>query len=129
MNVLLWIFQVLLALQAFAGGLYKITSFDEIATMPQIAALPHAAWIALGLFEMACGVLLIAPVAMKWTPVLTPRAATALAIESLALAAFYARYSLAITPANPLVWVVEAAVIAAFVAYGRAFIAIQPARS
>jgi hypothetical protein len=37
---------------------------------------------------------------------LDPLAAAALALESLALAALYARYSLALTAANPLVWVV-----------------------
>ena len=129
MNALFWILQILLAIQAFAGGLYKITNFDEIASMPQIAALPHAGWIALGAFEMICAVLLIVPAATKRLTVLTARAATALALESLALAALYARYSRAMTAANPLVWVVEIAVLAAFVAYGRAFIAIQPARS
>jgi predicted cobalt transporter CbtA len=41
------------------------------------------------------------------------------ALESLALAVLYARYSLALTAANPLVWVVVGALIAAFVAYGR----------
>jgi hypothetical protein len=52
-------------------------------------------------------------------PILTPLAAAALALESLALAVLYARYSLALTAANPLVWVVAGALIAAFVAYGR----------
>jgi hypothetical protein len=50
---------------------------------------------------------------------LTPLAAAALALESLALAVLHARYSLALTAANPLVWVVAGALIAAFVAYGR----------
>jgi hypothetical protein len=50
---------------------------------------------------------------------LTPLAAAALALESLALAVLYARYSLALTAANPLVWVAVGALIAAFVAYGR----------
>jgi hypothetical protein len=37
----------------------------------------------------------------------------------VALAVLYAWYSLALTAANPLVWVVVGALIAAFVAYGR----------
>ena len=36
----------------------------------------------------------------------TPLAAAALAVESVALAAIFARYSLALTATNPLVWVI-----------------------
>jgi hypothetical protein len=70
-------------------------------------------------FEMVCGVLLVVPAATKWMPVLTPLAAAALAVEGLALAVLYARYSLALTATNPLVWVVAMGLMAAVVAYGR----------
>jgi hypothetical protein len=56
---------------------------------------------------------------MKWMPVLTPLAAAALALESLALAMLYARYSLQLTATNPLIWVVLMGLMAAIVAYGR----------
>jgi hypothetical protein len=118
-NILLWIVQAVLAVLAFAGGLYKIVSFSEIANMPQIAALPRGAWSGLGVFEMACAILLIVPAALKRMPALTPLAAAALALESLALAALYARYSMALAATNPLVWVLTTAVMAGFVAYGR----------
>jgi hypothetical protein len=39
MNILLWILQVALALFSFMGGQYKLFHFDELATMPQTAAL------------------------------------------------------------------------------------------
>jgi predicted cobalt transporter CbtA len=68
---------------------------------------------------MACGVLLVAPAIVTRMPALTPLAAAALALESLALAALYSRYSVALIATNPLVWVVAAAVIATFVGYGR----------
>jgi hypothetical protein len=119
MNILLWVVQVALAVFSFAGGAYKIFSFDELAKMPATGALPRAGWGALGVFEMLCAVLLIVPAVTKWMPVLTPHAATALALESLALAAAYSRYSLRLTATNPLVWVVAMALMAAFVAYGR----------
>jgi hypothetical protein len=93
--------------------------FEELEKMPQAMALSRGGWGALGVFEMLCAVLLIVPAAVKWRPILTPLAAAALALESLALATLYARYSLALTAANPLVWVVAIALIAAFVAYGR----------
>jgi len=114
MNVLLWVVQVLLALLSIGGGAYKILAYDKIANMPQTAALPHGAWIALGVFEIICGLLLIIP-AFKMIPL----AATGLAIEGIALAVLDARYSTELTAQNPLVWVIVMAVMAAFIAFGR----------
>jgi len=119
MNVLLWVVQLALALLCLTGGAYKIFMFDELANMPAAGTLPRGAWSALGAFEMVCGVLLVVPAAANWMPVLTPLAAGALALEGLALAALYARYSLELTATNPLVWVVAMGLMAAMVAYGR----------
>ncbi|MGE3275702.1 MAG: hypothetical protein AB7O67_11365 [Vicinamibacterales bacterium] len=119
MSAALWTTQIVLALLAFAGGAYKLTSFDTLATMPAAAALTRGGAGLLGGFEMLCAVLLIAPMALRWMPSLTPLAAAALAVESLALAALYSRYSLAMAPDNPLVWVLLIALMAGFVAYGR----------
>src|SRR5205807_7099259 len=117
MNVFMWVLQVALALLYLAGGSYKAFKFDELAN--QMRALSRGGWRALGVFEMVCGVLLIVPAAAKWMPVLTPLAAAALALETLALSGLYARYSLKLTAGNPLVWAVVMALLAAFVAYGR----------
>ena len=125
MNVLLWILQAALALLALAGGAYKVFMFDQVANEMWYGALPRSGWSALGVFEMLCGILLIVPAAANWMPALTPLAAAALALETLALAGLYARYSLTLTPANPLVWAVVMALLAAFVAYGR--YALKPA--
>jgi hypothetical protein len=119
MNVVLWAVQLALAFLCLAGGAYKIFMFDELAKMPATAALSRGGWAGLGVFEILCGVLLVVPAALKWMPVLTPLAAAALALESLALAGLYARYSLELTATNPLVWVVAMGVMAALVAYGR----------
>ncbi len=119
MNIVLWILQIGLALFCFAGGAYKNFQFDQLAHMPSTAALPRAAWGAIGVFEMLCGLLLVVPSATKWMPVLTPLAAAALALESFLLAALFARYSLEPAATNPLVWVVGMGLMAAFVAYGR----------
>ncbi len=119
MNLLLWVVQIVLALFALAGGAYKLFAYAELAKMPATAALPQSAWGTLGMFEMACGVLLIVPFALKWMPALTPLAAAALVLESLALAALYARFSLQLAPSNPLVWVLLMAILAALVACGR----------
>jgi len=119
MNILLWILQIALALFCLAGGAYKNFQFEELAKMPATAALSRGGWGAIGVFEMLCAVLLVVPAATKWMPVLTPLAAAALAMESLALAWLFARYSLKLTAVNPLVWVVGMGLVAAFVAYGR----------
>lgn len=117
MNILLWVLQAVLALLNFSGGAYKLFSFEELAS--KMTALPHAGWRVLGALEILGAILLIVPAATKWLPVLTPLAAAVLALEALALAALYAQYSLALTAANPLVWSVVMALLAAFVAYGR----------
>lgn len=119
MNAVLWIMQAVLALFSLAGGAYKIFAYDQLVTTPAAAALSRPAWGMVGAFEMLCAVLLIVPLALRWIPVLTPVAATALALESIALALLYARYSLRLEASNPLVWVILIAVLAAFVAYGR----------
>jgi hypothetical protein len=109
MNIVLWVFQIVLALLCLAGGAYKLFAFEELARMPATAALSRGAWGAIGVFEMVCGVLLIVPAAMKWMPTLTP----------LAAAALYAQHSPQLAATNPLVWVAAMALMAAFVAYGR----------
>jgi len=116
MNVLLSVVQVLLALLSIAGGAYKVFMYDQVAKMPMGGALPRGVWAALGIFEVVCGVLLVIPAAKRH---LTPIAAAALAVESIALAVFYGRYSLEVSPGNPLVWVVVMAVMATFIACGR----------
>jgi DoxX-like protein len=117
MNVLLWVLQVALAFLYLAGGSYKTFKFDELAN--QMRALSRGGWRALGVLEMVGAVLLIVPAAAKWMPTLTPLAAAALALETLALAGLYARYSLKLAATNPLVWSVVMGVLSAFVAYGR----------
>jgi DoxX-like family len=122
MNVLLWILQGALAFLFLAGGAFKFFSFEELAN--QYRALPHVGWRALGAFEMLAGVLLIVPAATKWMPNLTPIAAVLLALEALALSAYFARSSVALTASNPMTWNVVMGLLAAFVAYGR--FAIRP---
>src|ERR1051325_1883360 len=94
MNALLWVLQAGLALLYLAGGAYKVFRFDELADQPWYGTLPRGGWGALGVFEILGAVLLIVPAAAKRMPVLTPLAAAALALETLALGGLYARYSL-----------------------------------
>ena len=117
MNVLLWVIQVALALLYLAGGSYKVFKFDALAN--HMRALPRGGWRVLGVLEMVGAVLLIVPVAANWMPILTPLAAAALALETLALAGLYARYSLKLAATNPMIWAAVMGLLVAFVAYGR----------
>jgi hypothetical protein len=128
MNVFLWVLQIALALLSLAGGAYKVFAFDQVASEIWYSALPRSGWGALGVFEMVCGVLLVVSAGLNWMPALTPLAAVALALESLALSALYGRYSLQLTAANPLVWAVLMVLLAAVVAYGR-YVLTPPART
>ena len=123
MNVLLWVLQIALAFLYLSGGAYKVFKFDALAN--HMRALSRGGWRALGVLEMLGGVLLIVPAATHWMPVLTPFAAAVLALETVALAALYARYSLKLAASNPLVWSVVMGLLSAFVAYGR--FALSPA--
>lgn len=122
MNAVLWLFQIALALLCLAGGAYKVFAGQRLADA--MRALPPDGWRALGALEMVAGVLLVVPAAIRWMPLLTPLAAAVLTLETLGLAAFYASYSLAVSPANPLVWAVLMAAMSAAVAWGR----LVPAR-
>ena len=117
MNVLLWVLQGALALLYLAGGSYKVFKFDELANY--MRALSRGGWRALGALEVLGAVLLVVPTAAKWMPILTPLAAAALALETLALAGVYARYSLKLAATNPMVWAVVMGLLSAFVAFGR----------
>ena len=110
MNVLLWVLQIALAFLYLSGGAYKVFKFDALAN--HLRALPRGGWRALGVLEMIGAVLLV-------VPAMTPLAAAALALETLALAGLYARYSLKLAATNPMVWAVVMGLLAAFVAYGR----------
>lgn len=119
MNIVLWILQIGLAFMFFSGGAWKIFAYEQLAKMPMGPALPRAGWAAVGAVEIAGAVLLVLPRALGMMPGLTPIGAGALALESLALSALYARYSLKPAATNPLVWSAVLALCAGVVAVGR----------
>lgn len=93
MNVALWVLQVLAALLYAASGVMKVFLFDDVSgDVPSFGALPRAVWKGLGVLELCCTVLLIAPGLLRWRPVLTTAAAFALAAESLVFIWVHVRY-------------------------------------
>ena len=110
MNILLWVLQAVLAFFFLSGGGYKVFKVENLAS--HFHGFPPNAWRALGVIEMVGAVLLL-------VPTLTPLAAAVLAVESLALAAAYARKSVKLVAANPFVWCFPMGLVAAVIAYAR----------
>jgi hypothetical protein len=76
MNVLLWILQIALAFTYFAGGFYKLTKADLLAS--QVPAVRRGGWRALGVVEVLGAILLTVPAAARWMPSLTTLGAAVL---------------------------------------------------
>ena len=117
MNILLWVLQIAVAFLFISGGAYKVFKVDTLAG--HFRGLPPNVWRALGVIEFVGGVLLVVPAKVSGVPMLTALAAAVLAIESLALAAAYARKSVKLVAANPFGWCATMGLLAAVVAYGR----------
>jgi uncharacterized membrane protein YphA (DoxX/SURF4 family) len=117
MNVLLWVLQIVVAFLYISGGAYKVFKVETLAG--HFRGLPPTVWRALGVLELVGGVLVVVPAKVSGVPMLTALAAAVLAIESLALAAAYARKSVKLVAANPFGWCATMGLLAALVAYGR----------
>ena len=119
MNMLLWVLQGLAALLYGASGVMKVFMFEKIsADVPSFGALPRQAWMALGILELVCTVLLIVPGVLRWQPTLTVVAATALAVESLVFSGVHVKYG----ELAPIIMSAVLGLLMAFIAYGRMFL-------
>ena len=116
MTVFLWILQIVVAFLYVAGGAYKAFNPDEL--LKGLVPFSRQTWIALGVLEMAGGLLVVVPAAMKWMPGLTPVAAAVLAVETAVLAVIYSQYSREWSVENPMTWAVCMFVLVAIVTYG-----------
>jgi uncharacterized membrane protein YphA (DoxX/SURF4 family) len=119
MNILLWVLQILAALLYAASGVMKVFLFDKVSKdVPSFGAMPRNAWTALGILELICTVLLIAPDALHWQPMLTVVAAVVLTIESIVFVWVHSKYK----EMSPIVMSVVLGLVMAFVAYGRMYL-------
>ena len=50
MNIVLWIFQILLALHTVAGAVWKFTNSEQ--SVGSLKAIPHSVWMGLSVFEL-----------------------------------------------------------------------------
>jgi hypothetical protein len=121
MNILLWVLQAIVAFFSLSGAGWRIANYEQASQdIPSVAALSYSMWVAIGAYEIICGLLLIFPRAFHFKPILTPIAASALAIEMLLLSILHFRYfGLVMQSSNPGIWTVSLAVVSAFIAYGR----------
>jgi hypothetical protein len=114
-NILLWVLQILLALHTTAGAVWKF--FNPAQAVPSLGVIPHGAWLAISVFELACVAGLVIPALYKPLAILAPLAALGIA----AIMLLYCVLHLLSGDPNHgqmIYWLVVAAVCA-FIAYGR----------
>jgi uncharacterized membrane protein YphA (DoxX/SURF4 family) len=121
MNIALWTLQILAALLFTASGVMKVFLFDQVShDVPSFGAISRQTWMALGIIELVCVVLLIVPSALRWLPLLTVAAATVLALETLVFIWVHVQYR----EIPPIIMAGVLGLLMAFIAYGR--LAISP---
>lgn len=116
MNILLWVFQVVLALHTAAGAVWKF-SRSAGQTMPALDVIPNGIWQAMGVVEILCALCFIIPAFSKQLAILAPVAALFIVAEML-LYSVLNIFSGAVDFGSLIYWLVVA-VICAFIAYGR----------
>lgn len=115
MNILLWVLQVLLALHTVMGAVWKYSNTEQ--TVPSLSAIPHGAWLALGVVELLCGLGLVLPAFKKRLGILVPIAAVCIAAEMLLFSGVDI-FSGEASYGHVAYWLVVAA-LCALIAYGR----------
>lgn len=115
MNILLWIFQILLALHTAIGAVWKFSHSAQ--TIPSLKAIPHEAWLAMSALELLCSLGLILPAFNKQFAMLAPVAALCIGLEMLIFCVIHL-YS-GESNYSPMVYWLVVAAICGFVGYGR----------
>jgi hypothetical protein len=115
MNIVLWVLQILLALHTAMGAVWKFSNSEQ--TVPSLSAIPHGAWLALSVIELACVVGLVIPALYKPLAILAPLAAVVIAAIMLLYCVLHLQ-SGDPNHGQMVYWLVVAAV-SAFIAYGR----------
>ena len=115
MNLLLWIFQILLALHTVMGAVWKFSNSAQ--TVGALKMIPHTVWMGMSGFELLCSLALVAPAFNKRWGILAPIAAACIAAEMLTYAGLFL-YS-GDTHYNQLIYWLVVAVFAVLLALGR----------
>ena len=115
MNIGLWILQILLALHTAMGAVWKVSNSEQAAA--GLSAIPHAFWLGLIPFELACAVALGLGGWFKAGAPFVPIAAVCVAGEMLTFCAVNA-LSGKLDLSSVMYWLVVA-VLCGFLAFGR----------
>ncbi len=115
MNILLWVFQILLALHTAMGAVWKFSNSEQ--AVPSLKAIPHGVWMGLSVFELLCSLALLIPALSQPLAVLAPIAALSIAGEMLIFSGVHL-YSGDANHGHMIYWLVVAA-FCGFIAYGR----------
>jgi len=116
MNILLWVFQILLALHTVIGAVWKFSNSSE-QTMPSLGAIPHGIWLGMSVVELFCSLGLIVPAFYKPLAHLAPIAAICIAAEMLLFCGVH--IASGDKSYGPMIYWLVVAAICAFIAYGR----------
>ena len=120
MNIALWIVQVLLAGMFLLAGVMKAFQYERAkAMLPWVKDVPHGLVTFIGICELLGGLGLLLPAITGTLPWLTPLAAAGLAIIMILAAGFHTSRR----EGQAIVFNVVLFALAAFVAYGRFFMA------
>lgn len=117
LSIALWISQILLAVMFGMAGFMKATQpIDQLSSMlPFVAQVPEGLVRFIGASELAGAVGLILPAALRVLPMLTPLAASGLAVVMVLAAGFHiSRGEFSNLPVN-----FSVGSLAVFVAWGR----------
>ena len=115
MNILLWVLQILLALHTAVGAVWKFS--NPAQSVPSLGAIPHGAWLAISVFELACVVGLLIPAVSRPLAIMAPLAAVGIG----AIMLVYCVLHLLSGAQNfgPMIYWLVVAAICGFIAYGR----------
>jgi hypothetical protein len=121
MNIFLWVLQIILALHTVMGAVWKFSHSAE-QTIPSLKAIPSSVWLAMGVLELICGLVLILPAFSGSLAILAPVAAFFIAAEMLLFCGLHAAFG--DVNYGPIVYWLVVAAICAFIAFGR--LALKP---
>jgi len=114
MNILLWVLQILLALNTIMGAVWRFSNSEQTAALK---AIPHGIWLTMSVIELFCSLGLILPAFNKQIAFLVPISAAIIAIEMLLFCGVQI-FTGNLNYGQIVYWIVVA-FICAFIAYGR----------
>jgi uncharacterized membrane protein len=114
-NTVLWVLQALLALHTVVGAVWKFSNSEQ--TVPSLQAIPHGAWLGLGVLELFLGLALVLPALYRPAAILAPVAAVCIASIMLIYCALHLSAGDQ-SHGQMIYWLIVAAVCI-FIAYGR----------